>query len=283
MRSWTRSTPDRLHFFRVFQRPARRPIVLKRRRMIASLQQAERLEVHVKQIAILIAICLIPAPLRPQERSPTTRTSANSQASSEVTLGERLAREYEKQAGLGSTPELDGISRYINSVGSKVASVLPSGLQFHFVFDPNPDFKSAFALPGGYIIVGGGLLAIAQTEDELANALAHEIEHVELGQVSGRVSELRKQKEIKNLELSEFLPGYTKEEELACDLTGQQLAAKARYSPAGMLTLLETFKALRKGESEEPSEKHPSLAERIAQSEPLAKASPQNQKPLRIP
>lgn len=283
MRSWTRSTPDRLHFFRVFQRPARRPIVLKRRQMIASLQQAERLEVHVKQIAILIAICLIPVPLRPQEHSPTTRTSANSQASGEVTLGERLAREYEKQAGLGSTPELDGISRYVSSVGSKVASVLPSGLQFHFVFDPNPDFKSAFALPGGYIIVGGGLLAIAQTEDELANAVAHEIEHVELGQVSGRVSELRKQKEIKNLELSEFLPGYTKEEELACDLNGQQLAAKAGYSPAGMLTLLETFKALRKGEPEEPSEKHPSLAERIAQAEPLANASPQKQKPLRIP
>src|SRR5437016_6874746 len=76
------------------------------------------------------------------------------------------------------------------------------------------------------------------------------------------------------------------EEELACDRNGQQLAAKAGYSPAGMLTLLETFKALRKGEPEEPSEEHPSLAERIAQAEPLAKASkasPQSQKPLRIP
>jgi predicted Zn-dependent protease len=257
-------------------------IVLKQRQLHCC-KQAESLEVHVKQIAMLIAICLIPGPLRPQEHSPTTRMSANSQASSEVILGERLAREYEKQVGLGSTPELDGISRYINSVGSKVASVLPSGLQYHFVFDPNPDFKSAFALPSGFIIVGGGLLAIAETEDELANALAHEIEHVELGQVSRRVSELRKQKEIKNLELRDFFPGYTKEEELACDRNGQQLAAKAGYSPVGMLTLLETFKALRKGEPEEPSEKHPSLAERIAQAEPLAKASPQSQKPLRIP
>ena len=63
---------------------------------------------------------------------------------------------------------------------------------------------------GGYIIVGGGLLAIAQTEDELANVLAHGIEHVELGQVSRRVSELGKQKEIKNLELRErhFRPSY---------------------------------------------------------------------------
>ena len=205
------------------------------------------------------------------------------QPASELILGERLVREYEKQAGLASTPELARISRYLNSVGGQVASVLPSHVQYHFVFDPNPDFKSAFALPGGYIIVGGGLLAIAQTEDELANVLAHEIEHVELGQVSRRVSELGKQKEIKNLELSEFLAGYTKEEELACDLNGQRLAAKTGYSPAGMLTLLETFKALRKGETEEPSEKHPSLAERIAQAEPLAKAPAQNQKPLRIP
>jgi predicted Zn-dependent protease len=252
--------------------------------MIASLQHAERLEVHVKQTAILIAICLASVPLRPQEQQlPTARASANSQTSIEVALGERLAHEYEKQAGLGSTPELDGISRYIGSVGSRVASVLQSSLQYHFVFDPNPDFKSSFALPGGWIIVGGGLLALTQTEDELASALAHEIEHVELGQVSRRVGELARHREIKTLEVKEFFPGYTKEDELACDLNGQKLAAKAGYSPAGMLTLLETFKALRKGEPEDPSDKHPTLSERIAQAEPLAKASPLNQKPLKIP
>jgi predicted Zn-dependent protease len=134
--------------------------------VLASLQRPERLEAHVKRIAILIATCLIPALLRPQEHSPTTKMRANSRTTGEVMLNERLAREYEQQSGLGSTPELDAISRYISSVGSQVASVLPSGLQYHFVFDPNPDFESAFALPGGYIIVGGGLLAIAQTEDE---------------------------------------------------------------------------------------------------------------------
>jgi beta-barrel assembly-enhancing protease len=238
---------------------------------------------HVKQIVILIAICLISVALQAQEHSPTARASDNSQPSSEVTLGERLNREYEKQAGLGSTPELDAIARYVNGVGSKVAGGLQSGLQYHFVFDPNPAFKSAFALPGGWIIVGGGLLALTQTEDELANALAHEIEHVELGQVGRRVSELAKHKEIQKLAVSEFFPSYTKGEELACDLNGQTLAAKAGYSPAGMLTLLETFKALRKGEPEEPSDKHPTLSERIAEAEPLAKALPRPQKPLRIP
>lgn len=132
-------------------------------------------------------------------------------------------------------PELDGISGYLNSVGSRVANVLPSRPRYYFVFDPNPAFKSAFALPAGYIIVGGGF------------------------------------------------PGYTKEEELACDLNGQRLAAKAGYSPAGMLTLLETFEALRKGEPKAPSEKHPTLSERIAQAEPLVNTSAQRQTPLRIP
>ena len=167
--------------------------------------------------------------------------SGRSQASTELTLGERLAHQYEKQVGLGSTPELEGISRYISSVGNRIASALPSHSRYHFVFDPNPAFKSAFALPDGYIVVGGGLLALAQMEDELANALAHEIEHVELAHVSSRVTELTKQKDINHLQVSEFFPGYGREKELACDLNGQKVAAKAGYSPAGMLTLLETF------------------------------------------
>jgi predicted Zn-dependent protease len=237
----------------------------------------------MKWIVVVVAIWLMPAALRPQAQPSGSGKVANSQASREVVLGEGLAHEYEKQAGLGTTPELAAISGYLTGVGSRVANVAPSSLQYRFVLDPNPAFKSAFALPGGYIIVGGGLLALAQTEDELANALAHEIEHVELGQVSARVRELAKQKEMKNLEVNDFFPGYTKEEELACDLNGQRLAAKAGYSASGMLTLLETFQALRKGGPEEPSDKHPTLSERIARAGRLAKPSVQRQTPLRLP
>jgi predicted Zn-dependent protease len=208
---------------------------------------------------------------------------AKSQVSNESTLGDRLVHEYEQQRRLGSETELEGISKYISSIGTRVANALPSHPQYHFIFDPNPQFKSAFALPGRNIIVGGGLLAITEAEDELANALGHEIEHVELGQVSARVTELTKRKGIADLHVSDFFPSYTKEEELACDLNGQRLAAKAGYSPAGMLTMLETFKALRKGQPEPPSQDHPTLSERIAQAEPLAKATSQKQIPLNIP
>jgi predicted Zn-dependent protease len=174
---------------------------------------------------VLVFLSLIPHIARPQ-------------ASADLTLGERLDHEYERQVGLGSTPELERNSGYISRVGNRVASALPSHRAYHFVFDPNPAFKSAFALPDGYIIVGGGLLALVETEDELANSLAHEIEHVELGQVSSRVAELTKRNDIDHLQVSEFFPSYGREKELACDLNGQKLAEKVGYSPAGMLTLL---------------------------------------------
>ena len=135
----------------------------------------------MKWLIVVLAIWLGPPPLLPQAQPRASGKVANSQASPEVVLGGRVAHEYEKQAGLGSTPEVAGISGYISNVGNRVAHATRSRFHYHFVFDPNPAFKSAFALPGGYIIVGGGLLALAQTEDELANALAHEIEHVELG------------------------------------------------------------------------------------------------------
>ena len=51
-------------------------------------------------------------------------------------------------------------------------------IRFHVVemIEPN-----AFALPGGHIYVSRGLLALVNSEHELANVLAHEVAHVALG------------------------------------------------------------------------------------------------------
>ena len=38
---------------------------------------------------------------------------------------------------------------------------------------------NAFALPGGHVYVGGGLLQLMDSEDELAAVLGHEIEHID--------------------------------------------------------------------------------------------------------
>jgi len=67
---------------------------------------------------------------------------------------------------------------YIQSLGNRLksASHTPSG-GFRF-FVVNDNTINAFALPGGNIGVHTGLITTAQSEDELAGVLAHEIAHV---------------------------------------------------------------------------------------------------------
>lgn len=67
---------------------------------------------------------------------------------------------------------------YVNAVGQKLArrSDLPD-LKYTFtVLDS--DVINAFALPGGFVYISRGLLALANTEAEIAGVLAHEIGHV---------------------------------------------------------------------------------------------------------
>ena len=49
---------------------------------------------------------------------------------------------------------------------------------------------------------------------------------------------MTKQKRTAEIRVADFFP-CTKQEELACDLNGQKLAAMVGYSPARMLTLLD--------------------------------------------
>jgi hypothetical protein len=133
--------------------------------VLASLQRPERLEANVKRIAILIATCLIPALLSAQEHSPT-KMRANSRTSGEVILGERLAREYEKQSGLGSTPEFGWhfpIHKQCGKPGRERASI---GSSVSFRVRPESGFQECFRTSARINHGSGGLLAIAQTEDE---------------------------------------------------------------------------------------------------------------------
>ena len=70
----------------------------------------------------------------------------------------------------------DALQAYLNAVGQRVARGTPRGFDYHFrivdQWSPN-----AFALPGGVIFVSRGLLALANSEDELACVLGHEITH----------------------------------------------------------------------------------------------------------
>jgi len=93
----------------------------------------------------------------------------------EIAMGADAAGQVAQQIGV---VENEALQQYVADVGQRLAAVserpdLP--WQFRVVDDPTPN---AFALPGGYIFVTRGLLALLTSEAQLAAVLGHEIGHV---------------------------------------------------------------------------------------------------------
>src|SRR5262245_29650486 len=90
----------------------------------------------------------------------------------EKQLGADEAKKVEEEMGLLNDPALDG---YLDELGQRLVKESPRkdlAHQFHVADMPEPN---AFALPGGYVYVTRGLLALVNTEDELAGVVGHEI------------------------------------------------------------------------------------------------------------
>ena len=70
------------------------------------------------------------------------------------------------------------VQRYVDSVGNLLVKTTEmSDTKFTFTILDN-EIVNAFALPGGYIHITRGLMALANNEAELAGVLGHEIGHV---------------------------------------------------------------------------------------------------------
>ena len=126
---------------------------------------------------------------------------------------------------------------------------------YHFeVTVVKSDVVNAFALPGGHVVVFTGLIRKADSGEELAGVLGHELNHVlqrhglerivkQLGLVtavaivvgdqSGLVG-LMRQVGVELLTLK-----FGRAQETEADLTGLQLLRKARIDPQGMITFFQ--------------------------------------------
>ncbi|MEQ9683699.1 MAG: M48 family metalloprotease, partial [Rhodospirillales bacterium] len=89
---------------------------------------------------------------------------------------------------MGGTFKHPTIQTYVDWVGEKLAKVsdLPD-LKFKFTVLDDPNIN-AFALPGGYVYITRGLIALAENEAEMAGVLAHEIGHVTARHTAQRYS-----------------------------------------------------------------------------------------------
>jgi beta-barrel assembly-enhancing protease len=162
----------------------------------------------------------------------------------EIEIGRRLAANYAGVEGR-LTPEEEAMRRYVQRVGGTVAAHAQRRLPYQFHVIPNRNFINAFALPGGPVYIGEGMLYQMETEDELANILGHEVEHidhyhcVERYQLEAQLEkiDLAVVGQLLQLPLDFWEAGYHKDEEFEADREGMALAVEAGYSPYGAVTL----------------------------------------------
>ena len=131
---------------------------------------------------------------------------------------------------------------YVQKIGDRLLRAVPQRsfpYRFQVVDEAEPN---AFALPGGYIFISRGLLALVSSEDELACVMGHEIAHVVKRHAAARQGATRGQSAL----VSPFLragrsAAYSRDLERTADRDGQILCAAAGYDPRGLASFLESL------------------------------------------
>jgi beta-barrel assembly-enhancing protease len=176
----------------------------------------------------------------------------------ELALGKMVAQDLEKLHTVVTDPQ---VNQYVNRVGQNLARHSDSKIPITFKVIEG-DEPNAITLPGGYIYVRTGLIQTADTEAQLAAALAHEIAHVAArhGTRQATQSQIGQVAAIPLI----FLPGIggicayggshlllpvaalstERNHETEADLLGLQYLYKAGYDPLGMVEIFERIFSL---------------------------------------
>ena len=168
----------------------------------------------------------------------------------EIRIGDELAYEYTMGWQVAQQdPSARIVQAYVELIGARVAGRAHRKLPYKFHYIPDRNFINAFALPGGHVFIGGGLIALMDSEDELAAVLGHEVEHIDHYHCAERVqieAALRKIPlgGLVGLPIEVFEAGYSKDQEMEADREGTRLAVWAGYSPLGAIRMFEAFDRL---------------------------------------
>jgi predicted Zn-dependent protease len=218
----------------------------------------------------------------------------------EIEIGRELAGRILGVQPLVNDPELQA---YVNRVGRWIAaqSERPD-LPWRFGVIDHP-VVNAFATPGGFVLISRGLYEILDTEAQLAGVLGHEIghivrrHHITVMQQQGLLAvgakifqaEVGKKNAIVNRAIGTgatlIARGLDKEAEYEADRLGVILAARAGYSPYGLVEVLHKLAARKPDEAglkilfkthPQPRDRLTSLGEAL---EPRIAALPAGQEP----
>jgi predicted Zn-dependent protease len=222
-------------------------IRLRRRKMIGKFKQVVFLMVILA--TILAAVTCAVNPVSGKKELMFFSEKA------EITLGQNSDREIKQTYGIYQDK---GMNDYVNGVGQKLAaySFRPK-LQFHFAVLDTPVIN-AFAAPGGFIYVTRGIMALMNSEAELAVVLGHEIGHVDARHSVKRLSgtllisiglllgsalseDIAKVAGLAGIGTQLLFLKFSRSDEYQADSLGIQCARKAAYSPVEMVQFFSSL------------------------------------------
>ncbi|WP_196260663.1 M48 family metalloprotease [Pelagibacterium limicola] len=151
---------------------------------------------------------------------------------------------------------------------------------------------NAFALPGGFIYVTRGILALANDMSELAAVIAHEIAHVTLRHARARSNRVRTSEIVDRVitgvlggvidanqtaeRTAQSLAAFSQAQELEADREGIKIAARAGYDPhaaARFLTAMGRFAQFAAAsDGVDFLSSHPSTPDRIQRAAEVARS-----------
>lgn len=197
----------------------------------------------------------------------------------EIALGKQLAQEVEREAKLVDSGPAEYLNRLAQNLARNSDIKVPVTAKMIDSGEVN-----AFALPGGFLFVNLGLILKADSEAELAGAIAHEIAHA-AARHGTRQASRGQIVNIASLPLI-FLGGwagfavrqgaglavpmaflnFSREFEREADLLGLQYMYMAGYDPTAFIDFFERIEALEKkkpGTASQLFRSHPNMATRI--------------------
>lgn len=178
--------------------------------------------------------------------------------SQEKAIGQQTDLEIKAQYGL---VEDQSLVSYIDGIGQAIVPhTHRPDLEYHFAVLDTPVIN-AFAVPGGYVYVTRGILALISNEAELATILGHELGHISARHGLKRLSQMilvqtglavvsavdKRIADIAGLAsvgLQLLFLKYSRDDEYQADSLGVTYSRKAGWSPVFMIDFFHSLEKL---------------------------------------
>ncbi len=208
----------------------------------------------MKQIVVLLVALLMLSNCSTNPATGQRQFTGLMSLEQELAIGAQEHEKIVKQYGLY---EDEALNAYVSGIGARVsAKTERPEITYKFYIIDSP-IVNAFALPGGYIYVSRGLLALANSEAELAGVLSHEVGHI-TGRHSaeryshGVVTQLGAgilstvlgspaASQALGLGSNLFLSSYSRSQENEADALGVRYMSQGGFKPEAMTEFLKSM------------------------------------------